>query len=60
MKEKRQKMYSGLLRKCDVFEDLLYSNRNMIAVEEEMSQFNHMVKPLMPLHREYGAMWGEK
>ena len=34
MKEKRQ-MYSRLLRKCGMVEDLLYSSRNTIAVEEE-------------------------
>ena len=58
MKEKRQKMYSRLLRKCGVVEDLLYSSRNMIAIKEEM--LNDMFKPLMSLHREYGAMLSEE
>ena len=60
MKEKRQKMCSRLLRKCEVFEDLLYSSRNMIAVKEEMSQLNDMFKLLMSLHQEYRAMLSEK
>ena len=55
MKEKRQKMYSRLLRKCGVVEDLLYSSRNMIAIKE-MSQLNDLFKLLMSLHREYGAI----
>ena len=59
MKEKRQKMYSRLLRKCDVVEDLLSSSRNMIAIEEETSQLN-MFKLLMSLHREYGDMLKEE
>ena len=50
MKEKRQKMYSRLLRKCSVVEDLLYSSRNVIAFEEEMSQLNDM----------FGAMLSEE
>ena len=54
MKEKRYKMYSRVLRKCCMVEDLLYSN--MIAIEEEMSQHNDMFKVLMSLHREYGVM----
>ena len=58
MKEKRQKMYSRLLRKCGMVEDLLYSSRNMIAIKEEM--LNDMFKPLMSLHREYGAMLSEE
>ena len=49
MKEKRQKMYSRLLRKCSVVEDLLCSSRNVIE-EEEMSQLNDM----------FGAMLSEE
>ena len=33
MMEKRQNMYSRLLRKCGVVDHFLYSSRNMIAVE---------------------------
>ena len=53
-------MYSRLLRKCGMIEDLLYSSRNIIAVEEEMSQLNDMFKLLMSLHRKYGAMLSEE
>ena len=41
-------------------EDLLYSSRNMIAVEEEMLQLNDMFKLLMSLHREYGVVLSEE
>ena len=60
IKKKRQKMYSRLLRKCGLVEDLLYSSRNMIAVKEEMLQLNVMFKLLMSLHREYSAMLSER
>ena len=58
-KEKMQKMHSRLLRKCGVVEDLLYSSRNMTAIEE-MSQLNDMFKLLMSLHREHVAMLSEE
>ena len=60
IKKKRQKMYSRLLRKCGLVEDLLYSSRNMIAVKEEMLQLNVMFKLLMSLHREYSVMLSER
>ena len=60
MKEKRQKIYSRLLRNCGMVEDLLYSSRNMIAIKEEMSQLNDLFKLLISLHREYGAMLSEE
>ena len=54
MKEKKQIITSSLLRKCGIVEDLLYSSRNMIAIEEEMLQLN-MFKLLMSMHREYSV-----
>ena len=51
MKEKRQKMYSLLLRKCIMVEDFFFLSRNMIAVDEEMSQLKDMFQLLMSLHR---------
>ena len=54
----RQKMYSRLLTKCGVIEDLLYSIRNMIVVKE-MLQLNVTWKLLMPLYREYSVMLRE-
>ena len=47
MKEKRQKIYSRLLRKCGMAEGLLYSSRSMITIEEEMLQLNDMLKLLI-------------
>ena len=60
MKEKRQKIYSRLLRKCEVVEDFFYSSRNVIAVEEEMSQFNDIFRLLMSPHTEYGVMLSQE
>ena len=51
IKEKRQKMYSLLLRKCIMVEDFFFLSRNMIAVDEEMSQLKDMFQLLMSLHR---------
>ena len=49
---RKDKMYS---RSLSVVQDLIYSCRKMIAVEEEMLQLNGIFKLLMTLHREYGV-----
>ena len=48
------------MRKCDVVVDLLYSGRNIFAVEDEMLQLNDMFKLLMSLHSEYDALLSEE
>ena len=45
LKERREKI-NGRIRKCSIIEDLLLSNKNRIAVEEEMAQFNYLFKIL--------------
>ena len=52
MKERRDKVYARLMRKCAAIEDLFYSSRNITAVQEEMCQFNDQLKLLMSLHEE--------
>ena len=37
MKERRDKLYARLIRKCAVIEDLFYSSRNITAVQENVS-----------------------
>ena len=54
---RKDKMYS---RSLSVVQDLIYSCRKMIAVEEEMLQLNGIFKLLMTLHREYGVMLSEE
>ena len=51
MKERRDKVYARLIRKCAAFEDLRYSSRNITAVQEEVCQFNDQLK-LLSLHEE--------
>ena len=45
LKERREKI-NGRIRKCSIIEDLLLSNKNIIAVEEELAQFNYLFKIL--------------
>ena len=56
MKEKRNKMHSRLTRKSTAVQDLLYTSRNIVAVEEEMGQYNDILKMLMSLNDEYAKM----
>ena len=44
IKDKRQRLYSRLLRKRVAIEDLIYSSNNKVAVEEELAQFNDILK----------------
>ena len=44
IKDKRQRLYSRLLRKRAAIEDLIYSSNNKVAVEEELAQFNDILK----------------
>ena len=56
MKERRDKVYARLIRKCAAIEDLYYSSRNITAVQKEMCQFNDQLKLLMSLHEEIHTM----
>ena len=45
-------MCSRLLRKSDVIEDLLNLSKNKVAVEEELAQFNDILKLVVAAHEE--------
>ena len=60
MKERREKTYSRLARKCNAVEDLLYSSKNKVVVEEDMLQINDLTKLLMSLHDECNELLGEE
>ena len=60
LKERKEKTYSRLARKCNAVEDLLYSSKNKVAVEEEMLQINDLTKLLMSSHDECNELLGEK
>ena len=38
LKERREKINGKMMRKCSIIEDLLFSNKNRIAVEEQLAQ----------------------
>ena len=59
-KERRNKVYARLIRKCAVIDDLFYWSRNITAVQEEMCQFNDQLKLLMSWHEEIHAMLEEE
>ena len=52
IKDKRQRLYSRLLRKSGAIEDLFYSSKNKVAVEEELAQFNDILKLVVAAHEE--------
>ena len=60
MKERREKIYSRLARKCNAVEDLLYSSKNKVAEEEEMLQINDLTKLLMSLDDECNELLEEE
>ena len=52
IKDKRQRLNSRLLRKNGAIEDLFYSSKNKVAVEEELTQFNDILKLVVAVHEE--------
>ena len=52
IKDKRQRLCSRLLRKIGAIEDLLYSSKNKVSVEEEFAQFNDILKLVVAAHDE--------
>ena len=52
IKDKRQRLYSRLLRKSGTIEDLFYSSKKKVAVEEELAQFNDILKFVVAAHKE--------
>ena len=58
-RERRRKINSGLIRKYGTIEDLLCSSTNKVAVEEEMNQFNDLLKILIDVHQDYNQLLGD-
>ena len=59
LRERRRKINGRLIRKYSTIEDLLFSSENIIAVEEEMKQFNDLFKMLLDAHQEYNQLLGD-
>ena len=58
--ERRSRINGRLIRKYPTIEDLLFSTRNVVAVQEEMGQFNDLFKTLMSAYEEYNALLEDK
>ena len=56
--ERRRKINGRLIRKYRAIEDLLFSSKNIIAVEEEMKQFIDLFKMLLDVHQEFNQFVG--
>ena len=52
LRERKRKINSGLIRKYGTTEDLLCSGTNKVAVEEEMNQFNDLLKIRTDVHQD--------
>ena len=59
LKEKRRKINGRLIRKHSTVEDLLFSSRNAVIVEEELGQFNDLIKMLVSVHEECNGLLRE-
>ena len=51
----RSRITGRLIRKYATIEDLLFSTRNLVAVQE-MGQFNDLFKMLLSAHEKYNAL----
>ena len=52
LKKRRKKIQRRMMRKCSVIEYLFFSNKNRIALEEELAQFIDLCKMLLSIHKE--------
>ena len=50
IKDKRHRLYSRLLKKSGAIEDMLYSSKNKVAVEEDIAKFNYILKLVLDSH----------
>ena len=50
------KINGRMIRKCCIIVDLVRSNKNRIAVQEELAQFNDLLKMLLNIHEEYSQV----
>ena len=55
-RRERRKINGRLIRKYGTTEDLLCSSTNKVAVEEEMNQFNDLLKMLIDVYQDYNQL----
>ena len=56
---KRNRMKSSLLSQSSTIQDLMYSAKNMVTVQEEIEQFDYIFKQLLLVHQEYHSLLDE-
>ena len=56
LRESRSKLHGKLLRKSSMIDEMAYSWFNVIAIREEMDQFNDIIKLFMSAHEEYQSL----
>ena len=56
LKKRREEINRRIIRKCSIIEYLFFSNKNRVAVEEELAQFNDLFKVLLCIHKEYSQV----
>ena len=56
---KRNRMKSSLLSQSFTIQDLMYSAKNMVTVQEEIAQFDYIFKQLLLVHQEYHSLLDE-
>ena len=56
---KRNRMESSLLSQSSTIQDLMYSAKNMVRVQEEIAQFDYIFKQLLLVHQEYHSLLDE-
>ena len=59
LRKRRRKINGRLIRKYSTIKNLLFSSKNIIAVEQEMKQFNDLSKMLLDAHQEYDQLLGD-
>ena len=52
----RRNMNSRLVRQSETIEDLMYSSKNYVTVEEALAQFGYIFKQLLLVHQEYHSL----
>ena len=57
---KRNRMESSLLSQSSTIQDLMYSAKNMVRVQEEIAQFDYIFKQLLLVHQEYHSLLDEE
>ena len=49
-------MNSRLVQQSETIENLMYSSRNYVTVEETLAQFHYIFKQLLLVHQEYHSL----